>query len=145
MMRAGLVALALAVAAGPASGDPPPGPKTEESEAEKAGEPASQPQLRVAEPPRAGSIDLFPESVFGSSRKSPEEKHRLTLGNDESWKAQAVQVGAMAAVFGALVGLCGGGKCLIPSGATDFLPDWMTAEPTTYHSPRREQPLREAR
>lgn len=105
---------------------------------------AKRPQLRVADPTRSRRINLFPEKVFGKSRHAPEDRHRLTLGDDRNWKVQAAQVGAMAAVFGALVGLCGGGKCMIPGGATDFLPGWMRAQPTTYTSPRREQPLREA-
>jgi hypothetical protein len=104
-----------------------------------------KPDLRVAEPQGLGSINLFPGAVLGHGRRAPEKQRRLTLGDDGDWKVQAAQVGAMAAVFGALVALCGGGKCLIPGEAVDFLPDWMTAEDPVYHSPRRDQPIRQAR
>lgn len=121
-----------------------PGDKDANAPKKKQATPAKRPQLHVTDPASSRRINLFPEKVFGKSRHTPEDRHRLTLGDDRNWKVQAAQVGAMAAVFGALVGLCGGGKCMIPNGAVDFLPGWMKAQPTTYTSPRREQPLREA-
>jgi hypothetical protein len=167
MIRFAIAIVAVSgLSAGLALGDPPaekpaPEAKADKKAEKKADQPESKakkqpgkqpgkqddekPDLRVAEPQGLGSINLFPGAVLGHGRRSPEKERRLTLGDDGDWKVQAAQVGAMAAVFGALVGLCGGGKCLIPGEAVDFLPDWMTAEDPVYHSPRRDQPIRQAR
>ena len=167
MIRFAIAIVAVSgLSAGVALGDPPAEKPAPDAKADdKAGEakpkaskkankkanekPGKQdgekPDLRVAEPQGLGSINLFPGAVLGHGRRAPEKERRLTLGDDGDWKVQAAQVGAMAAVFGALVGLCGGGKCLIPGEAVDFLPDWMTAEDPVYHSPRRDQPIRQAR
>jgi hypothetical protein len=69
----------------------------------------------------------------------------MTLGDDGNWKVQAAQVGAMVGIFGALVGLCGGGKCLIPNEVSNVLPGWMRAEEPVYSNPRAEQKVRQIR
>ena len=45
-----------------------------------------------------------------------EKSSGMSLGDDTSWQVQAVQVGAIAAGFAALVAICGNGNCLLPWG-----------------------------
>jgi hypothetical protein len=65
----------------------------------------------------ARRLDLTPErqvEKLAGDRRGSERGSGVTLGDDTSWRVQAVQVGAMAAVFGALVAICGNGQCLLP-------------------------------
>jgi hypothetical protein len=115
------------------------------SAAPKVAGPPAPTDLRVKDAAVA-PINLFPEKVMRNrATTATERQQRMTLGDDGNWKVQAAQVGAMVGIFGALVGLCGGGKCLVPKQVTDVLPDWMQAEQPVYSNPRAEQPLRKAR
>lgn len=71
-------------------------------------------------PNGARRLDLTPSRLFGKSdtpdRRGKEKSSGLSLGDDTSWKVQAVQVGAIAAGFAALVAICGNGNCLLPFG-----------------------------
>lgn len=50
----------------------------------------------------------------GTGRLGAERSSGMSLGDDGDWRVQAMQVGAMAAAFGALVAICGDGKCMLP-------------------------------
>jgi hypothetical protein len=72
----------------------------------------------------ARRLDLTPrrqletgKAGLAGDRRGSERTSGMTLGDDGDWRVQALQVGAMAAVFGALVAVCGNGSCLLP----DFL------------------------
>lgn len=71
-------------------------------------------------PNGARRLDLTPARLFGKSdapdRRGKEKSSGIGLGDDTSWKVQAVQVGAIAAGFAALVAICGNGNCLLPFG-----------------------------
>jgi hypothetical protein len=71
-------------------------------------------------PNGARRLDLTPSRLFGKSdapdRRGKEKHKGMSLGDDTSWQAQAVQVGAIAAGFAALVAICGNGNCLLPWG-----------------------------
>jgi len=78
-------------------------------------------------PVGAQRLDLTPARLFGKGqvkdkpdRRGAEKRSGFSLGDDRDWKVQAAQVGVMAAGFAALVGLCGGGKCMLPD--VPFLP-----------------------
>ena len=131
--------------AGEAKADPPD-EKTDKAEKadKKKAEKARPADLQVK--PGAARINLFPTQVFQKrSTRTKEKQRRMTLGDDRDWKVQAAQVGAMIGIFGALAGLCNGGKCLIPDSATDVLPDWMKSEEPVYSNPRDSQSVRSAR
>lgn len=76
----------------------------------------------AATPNGARRLDLTPARLFGQGgngtpdRRGKEKSSGLSLGEDSSWKVQAVQVGAIAAGFAALVAICGNGNCLLPFG-----------------------------
>lgn len=135
--RLAIIALVIGVASGQALADPP-------AEADKPAKKTKKPADLRVKPSQAQRIDLFPSRVL-QRRATNERERRMTLGDDGDWKVQAAQVGAMVGVFGALLGLCGGGKCLVPGNVTDVLPDWMQAEGPVYTNPRRSQPVRSAR
>lgn len=65
-------------------------------------------------------VNLFPPNVFGRGLLAPpgngksERRKGISLGADGDWRVHAAQVGAMALGWAALVGLCSGGKCMIP-------------------------------
>jgi hypothetical protein len=72
----------------------------------------------------ARRLDLTPrrqletgKAGLAGDRRGSERTSGMTLGDDGDWRVQALQVGAMAAAFGALVAVCGNGRCLLP----DFL------------------------
>jgi len=71
-------------------------------------------------PNGARRLDLTPSRLFGKSdapdHRGKEKRSGMSLGDDTSWQAQAVQVGAIAAGFAALVAICGNGNCLLPWG-----------------------------
>lgn len=71
-------------------------------------------------PNGARRLDLTPSRLFGKSdtpdRRGKEKGSGIGLGDDTSWQVQAVQVGAIAAGFAALVAICGNGNCLLPFG-----------------------------
>jgi hypothetical protein len=71
-------------------------------------------------PNGARRLDLTPSRLFGktdpSGKTGKEKSSGVSLGNDTSWQVQAVQVGAIAAGFAALVAICGNGNCLLPFG-----------------------------
>jgi hypothetical protein len=69
----------------------------------------------------ARRLDLTPRRLFDTGkvagqndRRGKERGSALDLGNDGDWRVQAVQVGAMVGVFGALVAACANGGCLLP-------------------------------
>jgi hypothetical protein len=84
------------------------------ADAEPVQGPPKPADLKLKDPANQ-RINLFPTRVL-QNRSKTERERRMTLGDDGNWKVQAAQVGAMVGIFGALVGLCGGGKCLIPRG-----------------------------
>lgn len=139
-----LVVAGLIAVARPASAEPQAAPsKKEKKEQEKRGAPTPGPaaqsgyglgsvaamaaraaegttqatDARLAESRR---LDLTPrrqlESGVGgrADRRGSERGTGITLPDDTDWKVQAAQVGGMAALFGALVAVCGGGRCLLP-------------------------------
>ncbi len=71
-------------------------------------------------PNGARRLDLTPSRLFGKSdapdHRGKEKRSGVSLGDDTSWQRQAVQVGAIAAGFAALVAICGNGNCLLPWG-----------------------------
>jgi hypothetical protein len=71
-------------------------------------------------PNGARRLDLTPSRLFGKSdpsgNRGKEKSSGVSLGDDTSWQVQAVQVGAIAAGFAALVAICGNGNCLLPWG-----------------------------
>ena len=71
-------------------------------------------------PNGARRLDLTPSRLFGkadpSGKRDKEKGSGISLGDDTSWQVQAVQVGAIAAGFAALVAICGNGNCLLPFG-----------------------------
>jgi len=92
-------------------------------------------------------LDLTPQRQFqsgklSSDRRGAEARSGIGLGDDTDWRVQAVQVGAIAATFGALVALCGSGNCLLPEifgGGRDELgpsPDLQIREEPQLRDPR---------
>jgi hypothetical protein len=140
-MRAIVVLMSLGLAASPAAAEPTAPAKKKPAATAKKKAPAAKPDLGVslgsmaksagtastAEPPAtpngARRLDLTPARLFGKTQdpagKKNEKTTGIALGDDRNWKVQAVQVGAMAAGFAALVALCGDGKCLLPFGGGD--------------------------
>lgn len=106
--------------------------------------PATQPTVEV---------NLFPPSIFGErgtfnpfgSGGKAERRGGLDLGDDGDWRVQAAQIGVMAAGFAALVGLCGGGKCMLPEAASSWLPDAFRAKPQAIPPARPEPRVRQIR
>lgn len=93
------------------------------SMAEMAANAAARPGDEEAEKGKAEArrLDLTPRAQLESGklgtsadRRGTERGRGLTLGDDTDWKVQAMQVGAMAAVFTTLVAVCGNGRCLLP-------------------------------
>jgi hypothetical protein len=145
-MRALVVILALGLAALPASAEPAKAPsKTEKKKAapvaktqaakkkapgasatpgvslgSMAQAAAGQNSEKTPTPNGARRLDLTPARLFGRSdapdHRGKEKGSGIGLGDDTSWKMQAVQVGAIAAGFAALVAICGNGNCLLPFG-----------------------------
>ena len=135
-MRALVVILvALGLAALPASADPAKAPKKKTAVAKKKAAPqspgvslgsmaqaaaGSTEKDKAATPNGARRLDLTPARLFGKSdtpdRRGKEKSKGMSLGDDTGWKAHALQVGAMATGFAALVALCGSGNCLLPWG-----------------------------
>ena len=103
-----------------ASTDGVPGPARTGTSALAPAATAAEPAPDTT-PTGALRLDLTPARLFGkdpglaSDRRGAERREGLDLGDDRDWKVHAAQVGAMAAGFAALVGLCGGGNCLLPS------------------------------
>jgi len=81
---------------------------------------AGQNQEKTPTPNGARRLDLTPARLFGHSdapdHRGKEKGSGIGLGDDTSWKVQAIQVGAIAAGFAALVAICGNGNCLLPFG-----------------------------
>jgi len=137
-MRALVVILALGLAALPAAAEPAKAPQKKAPVAgkKKAKKPAtpgvslgsmaqaaagtSGEKDSAATPNGARRLDLTPSRLFGksdgSNRRGKEKRSGVSLGEDISWQRQAVQVGAIAAGFAALVAICGNGNCLLPWG-----------------------------
>ena len=138
-MRALVVMLALGLAALPASAEPAKAPTKKDptsAKKKKAKKPAtpgvslgsmaqaaagtSGEKDSAATPNGARRLDLTPSRLFGKSdapdRRGKEKRSGVALGDDTSWQVQAVQVGAIAAGFAALVAICGSGNCLLPFG-----------------------------
>jgi hypothetical protein len=138
-MRALVVILALGLAALPASAEPAKAPTKKAPVAKQSKKKAQQKpatpgvslgsmaQAAAGEgaeksptPNGARRLDLTPARLFGKSdgtdRRGKEKTSGVSLGDDTSWKMQAVQVGAIAAGFAALVAICGNGNCLLPFG-----------------------------
>jgi hypothetical protein len=97
-------------------------------------------------------IDLFPDELFGGRGTfrpfafgDKEHKAGASLGDDGDWRVQAAQIGVMAGAFAALVGLCSGGRCMLPEQATSWLPDFLEADQPAMPPLRREPALRQAR
>jgi len=90
-----------------------------------AGSAPTQPRRLDLTPQR--QLDSIAAANRASDRRGGERRSGLTLGDDSSWKVQALQVGTMAALFGTLVAVCGNGRCLLPSffggGREDLNPD----------------------
>ena len=90
-------------------------------------------------------LDLSPQRQsaaisHAADRRGSERTAGLTMGGT-SWKAEAVQVGVMAATFGALLGLCGHGNCALPS----VLPSDRIGAPANLDIRREEPHPRSAR
>ena len=107
---------------------------------------------RIPAPTPAVQVDLFPPSIFGERGTfnpfgggHDERRNGLSLGNDADWRVQAAQVGLMAGAFAALVGLCGGGKCMLPDAASSWLPDALKAKPQFVPDARPEPKVRQLR
>lgn len=138
-MRALVVILALGLAALPASAEPAKAPTKKAPVAKQSKKKAQQkpatPGVSLGSmaqaaagqgaeksptPNGARRLDLTPARLFGKSdgsdRRGKEKTSGVSLGDDTSWKVQAVQVGAIAAGFAALVAICGNGNCLLPFG-----------------------------
>jgi hypothetical protein len=144
LVVAGLIAVARPASAEPQAA---PGKKDKKQQVEKRGaptpDPAAQPgyglgsvaamAARAAEGAtrdvdaktvETRRLDLTPRRQLDSGvgtradRRGSERGTGIALPDDTDWKVQAVQVGGMAALFGALVAVCGGGRCLLP-GADD--------------------------
>jgi hypothetical protein len=146
-MRALVMFLALGLAALPAAAEPAgkapkkKSPVTAKKKAQKPATPGvslgsmaqaaagtSDKPDGAATPNGARRLDLTPARLFGKSdtanRRGKEKSKGIALGDDSSWQVQALQVGAMATGFAALVALCGSGNCLLPwgGGADDLGP-----------------------
>lgn len=141
-MRALVVILALGLAALPAAAEPAKAPTKKKAPVAKTTAAKKKGQEKPATPgvslgsmaqAAAGTgaektptpngarrLDLTPARLFGKSdtpdRRGKEKTSGIGLGDDTSWKVQAVQVGAIAAGFAALVAICGNGNCLLPFG-----------------------------
>ena len=137
-MRALVIIVALGLAALPASAEPikAPSKKAPVAAKKKAKKPAtpgvslgsmaqaaagtSGEKDGAATPNGARRLDLTPSRLFGKSdtpdRRGKEKTSAVGLGDDTSWQVQAIQVGAIAAGFAALVAICGSGNCLLPFG-----------------------------
>jgi hypothetical protein len=144
-MRALVVIMALGLAALPASAEPAKAPSKPEKKkavpvakttAKKkapakpatpgvslgsmAQAAAGEKQEKTPTPNGARRLDLTPARLFGHGdapdHRGKEKGSGIGLGDDTSWKVQAVQVGAIAAGFAALVAICGNGNCLLPFG-----------------------------
>ena len=132
-MRALVVILALGLGALPASAEPAKAPKKKTPVAKKKAQTpgvslgsmaqaaaGTSEKEKTATPNGARRLDLTPSRLFGKSdtanRRGKEKGSGVSLGNDMSWQRQAVQVGAIAAGFAALVAICGNGNCLLPFG-----------------------------
>jgi len=103
------------------------------------------PLLPVTPPLAERPIELFPSAVLGD--------HPLVLGGGVSeklpgatfgggWKGEALTAVGMAAGFAALVGLCGGGRCVLP----DSLPGGVDSGPGISAPPAQtDQRVRQVR
>lgn len=158
MRTAALALLVIVTATGPAAADPQttPAAKKKKPAAEQpqvvpAAAPApAQPKIDLTPVfpplPRLDSkVDLFPPAVLGDpsftmSGGAGEKRPGLSFGG--GWKREAAMIGAMSAGFAALVGLCGGGQCLLP----DWLPGTPDAGPgVSITSPQPDQRIRQSR
>lgn len=143
-MRALVVILALGLAALPASAEPAKAPQKPQKKSAPVSKTSSKKKAqakpatpgvslgsmaqaaagqngeKTPTPNGARRLDLTPARLFGKSdapdHRGKEKGSGIGLGNDTSWKVQAVQVGAIAAGFAALVAICGNGNCLLPFG-----------------------------
>ncbi len=160
MRTAAFALLVIVTATATAAADPAGKPAAKK----KKPAPAAQPSVDLAvSPPPVGArpslvltpvlqplprldnkIDLFPPAVLGEPGLwfgGVNEKHPgTTFGG--GWKTDAAMIGALAGGFAALVGLCGGGQCL--------LPDWLPGTPdpgpgVTITSPQPDQRIRQSR
>lgn len=109
--------------------------------------------LSPAPTPALRPVDLTPAQLwvepwlsFGDPAElnRPEQRRGIDLP-DGDWRVQAAQVGVMAAGFAALVGLCGGGKCLLPNAVNEWLPDWAEAKPPPNVTVRPQPRVRQLR
>ncbi len=90
--------------------------------ADMAARAAAGTEARPAPVVSPGALDLTPRRQLESltngdrsrDRRGAERTRGIDLGDDSSWKVQAIQVGTMAALFGTLVAICGDGKCMLP-------------------------------
>ena len=160
MRTAAFAFLVIVTATGTAAADPATRPAAKKKKPAPAAQPnvdlAVSPPPVVARPtivltpvlqpmPRLDNkIDLFPPSVMGDPGLSfggvNEKRPGLNFGGD--WKTDAAMIGALSAGFAALVGLCGGGQCLLP----DWLPGTPDTGPgVTITSPQPDSRIREPR
>jgi hypothetical protein len=90
--------------------------------ADMAARAAAGAEARPAPVVSPGALDLTPRRQLEAltsgdrsrDRRGAERTSGIDLGDDSSWKVQAIQVGTMAALFGTLVAVCGDGKCMLP-------------------------------
>jgi hypothetical protein len=164
-MRALAVGLAIAWSSSQALAQPPRAKQksqTEDaakptSETGKAGKPeatkvgegkAEKPKGEKEDTTPAGArrLDLTSSRLFArpdgpvAAARGKERRSGLSLGDDQDWKVHAAQAGAMAAGFAALVGLCGGGRCMLPSVFGE--PELGVSPDLKFEAPRNIRPGR---
>jgi hypothetical protein len=89
-------------------------------------------------------LDLSPRRQLdrAADARGHERGSGIGLGDDTSWKVQALQVGGMAALFGALVGLCGSGNCRLPGDVFPTVSEGPSGSLDTHERDNSARPAR---